>query len=444
MRRNAAVYAPAASALFMGLGQTIVLKQYLKGALLAVLEIAFLLNANTLFKAVRGLITLGDSRPDLPVRLRDNSTFMMLDGLIAVVIVVFFIIFYAINIVDARKQGKLFERTGEVQTTRQFLKNIGEKAFAYVGLSPAIALISFFVIIPLVYAVLLAFTNFSAPGHLPPNNTVDWVGLETFREMASLGGQFSRAFLRTSIWTFQWALLCTLTTYFGGLFIALALNDKKIRIAKVFRTIFILPYAVPGAVMLFVWANVLNGQFGPLTKILRELGAVEWLKNVGVLQSDAIPWLSDPTMARIMLILVNLWLGFPYFMMMMTGIMTSMPADIFEAATIDGADKFQKFRYITLPLLLYQTIPLMILSFSYNMNNFGGVYFLTQGNPSDNLTTGTFAGSTDTLMTWMYKLAYDTRIYNKASVIAICMFLVIAPFAIYNFAQTKSFKEGEL
>ena len=131
-------------------------------------------------------------------------------------------------------------------------------------------------------------------------------------------------------------------------------------------------------------------------------------------------------------------------MMMMTGIMTSMPADIFEAATIDGADKFQKFRYITLPLLLYQTIPLMILSFSYNMNNFGGVYFLTQGNPSDNLTTGTFAGSTDTLMTWMYKLAYDTRIYNKASVIAICMFLVIAPFAIYNFAQTKSFKEGEL
>ena len=168
MIRNAAVYAPAASALFMGLGQTIVLKQYLKGALLAVLEIAFLLNANTLFKAVRGLITLGDSRPDLPVRLRDNSTFMMLDGLIAVVIVVFFIIFYAINIVDARKQGKLFERTGEVQTTRQFLKNIGEKAFAYVGLSPAIALISFFVIIPLVYAVLLALPTSRLPAIFRP------------------------------------------------------------------------------------------------------------------------------------------------------------------------------------------------------------------------------------------------------------------------------------
>lgn len=444
MRKNAAVLAPVASALFMGLGQIVVLKQYLKGALLAVLELIFLLNVNPLFKGIRGLITLGDARPDLPVRLRDNSTFMMLDGLIAAVIVIFFVIFYAISIADARKQGKRYEKTGEVQTTGQFLKNVGEKAFAYIGLSPAIVLISFFVVIPLVYAALLAFTNFSAPAHLPPNNTVDWVGFETFREMASLGGQFSKAFLRTALWTFQWALLGTLTTYFGGLFLALALNDKKIRIAKVFRTIFILPYAVPGMVMLFVWANILNGQFGPLTKILRELGVVEWLKSVGVLQGDAIPWLSDPTMARIMLVVVNLWLGFPYFMMMMTGIMTSMPADIFEAATIDGAGKFQKFRYITLPLLLYQTLPLMILSFSYNMNNFGGVYFLTQGNPSDNLTTGTFAGSTDTLMTWMYKLAYDTRIYNKASVIALCMFVVIAPFAIYNFAQTKSFKEGEL
>lgn len=428
----------------MGLGQIAVLRQYAKGILLALVEAVVLLNGNRIYTALKGLITLGDPKPGVAVKLRDNSTFMMLDGLIVLVIVAFFLGLYIFNIADARKQGKLYQRTGNVPTTRQFIASLGDKAFAYIGLSPAVMLIAFFVIIPLLYSALIAFTNYSAPQHLPPNNTVDWVGLDTFKEMASLKGQFSASFGRTALWTFLWALLCTLTTYFGGLFLALALNDKKIRLAKVFRTIFILPYAVPGMIMLFVWNNILNGQFGPLTKIFRELGLVEWFRTVGILQNDAIPWLSNTTLAKTMLIVVNLWLGFPYFMMLMTGIMTSMPADIYEAATIDGANKSQKFRYITLPLLLYQTLPLMIMSFSFNMNNFGGVYFLTNGNPSDRLTTGTFAGSTDTLMTWMYKLTYDTRIYNKASVIAICMFVVIAPFAIYNFAQTKSFKEGEL
>ncbi len=444
MRKHASITAPIASTLFMGLGQIAVLRQFAKGILMALVEVAVLFNISKIAMAIKGLVTLGDPKPNVPVKLRDNSTFMMLDGLIVLVILCFFIGLYILNIVDARKQGKRFEKTGTGQTTRQFLKALGDKAFAYIGLSPAVVLIAFFVIIPLLYSALIAFTNYSAPQHLPPNNTVDWVGLETFREMGSEASQFSKSFGRTALWTFEWALLCTLTTYFGGLFLALALNDKKIRLAKVFRTIFILPYAVPGMIMLFVWNNILNGQFGPLTKIFRELGLVEWLINIGLLQADAIPWLSNTTLAKVMLIVVNLWLGFPYFMMMMTGIMTSMPADIYEAATIDGASKSQRFRYITLPLLLYQTIPLMIMSFSYNMNNFGGVYFLTNGNPSDKLTTGTFAGSTDTLMTWMYKLTYDTRIYNKASVIAICMFLVIAPFAIYNFAQTKSFKEGEL
>ncbi|NLY19139.1 MAG: ABC transporter permease subunit [Clostridiaceae bacterium] len=149
-------------------------------------------------------------------------------------------------------------------------------------------------------------------------------------------------------------------------------------------------------------------------------------------------------MARIMLIIVNLWLGFPYFMLMITGILTSMPQDIYEAAKIDGASKSQQFRFITFPLLMYQTVPLMIMNFSYNINNFGGVYFLTNGNPPDSITTQSFAGTTDTLITWMYKLTLDQRLYNKASVVAIIMFLIIAPFALYNFSRTKSFKDGEL
>lgn len=443
MTKKASITAPVASALFMGLGHIAVLKQYVKGIIFAIIEVIVLLNTSTIFKALKGLITLGEQRNDLPVAQRDNSTWMMLDGLIACVVVVIIMIIYIINVTDARRHGKILDKTGEYQNTRQFLSDLGEKAFAYTALSPAFVMISFFVIIPLVFAILLAFTNYSAPNHIPPNNTVDWVGFETFKEMLQMK-QYSQGFARTAIWTFEWALLGTVTCYFGGMFIALALNDKKIKLPGVFRTVFILPYAVPGMISLFIWAILLNGQFGPINRGLRELGIMTWLQNIGVLQKDIIPWLSDTTLARIMMIIVNLWLGFPYFMLMITGIMTSMPQDVFEAATIDGASRSQQFRYITLPLLLYQTIPLMIMNFSYNMNNFGGVYFLTNGNPPDTITTQSFAGTTDTLITWMYKLTLEQRLYNRASVVALLLFIVVAPFAIYNFMQTKSFKEGEL
>jgi arabinogalactan oligomer/maltooligosaccharide transport system permease protein len=196
-------------------------------------------------------------------------------------------------------------------------------------------MLSFFVVIPLLFSALLAFTNYTAPSNLPPANTVDWVGLDTFRQMASLP-QYTKGFARTASWTLVWAFASTITTYIGGLFMALALLDKKIRLAKVFRIIFILPYAVPGMISLLIWANLLNGQLGPLTRALRELGIIEWLNHTGLLNIDYIPWLSDVTMARVMLIVVNLWLGFPYFMLLITGLMTSMPPELYEAATIDA------------------------------------------------------------------------------------------------------------
>jgi arabinogalactan oligomer/maltooligosaccharide transport system permease protein len=160
--------------------------------------------------------------------------------------------------------------------------------------------------------------------------------------------------------------------------------------------------------------------------------------------SQPIHWLSDFTLARISVIVVNLWLGFPYFMMLITGVMTSVPADLYEASEIDGANKRVQFFKITLPMVLYQTVPLFIMSFSFNLNNFGAVYFLTGGGPTDLATTQSGAGATDILMSWMYKLTLDLRQYNMAAVLSILVFLVIAPFSIYNFSRTKAFKEGEL
>ena len=131
-------------------------------------------------------------------------------------------------------------------------------------------------------------------------------------------------------------------------------------------------------------------------------------------------------------------------MLLSIGTMTAIPQDMYEAARIDGASNGQVFRKITLPLVLYQTMPLIIMSFAHNINNFGAIFFLTGGNPVNIDSTTTLAGSTDILVTWIYKLTITLMKYDYASVIACLIFLVLAPFAIFNFKNTKAYKEGEV
>jgi arabinogalactan oligomer/maltooligosaccharide transport system permease protein len=149
-------------------------------------------------------------------------------------------------------------------------------------------------------------------------------------------------------------------------------------------------------------------------------------------------------LAQITCVAINLWAGFGYFMLLAMGTMTAVSQDLFEAAKIDGAGKFQVLKHITLPLVLYQTMPLIIMSFTFNINNFGAIFFLTGGNPTVADSTTTSAGGTDILVTWIYKLTITLLKYNYASVIAVMIFIVLAPFAIFNFRQTKAYKEGEL
>ncbi|MBQ3798668.1 MAG: ABC transporter permease subunit, partial [Treponema sp.] len=203
-----------------------------------------------------------------------------------------------------------------------------------------------------------------------------------------------------------------------------------------FQFIFILPYAVPSVITMLVWKNMLNGKFGIVNRTLQALG---WLSP-----ETTIPWLSSPLLAQIMCIVLNLWAGFGYFMMLTTGTMTAISDDLYEAARIDGANNSQILHRITLPLVLYQTMPLIIMSFTHNINNFGAIFFLTGGNPAVADSTTTNAGGTDLLVTWIYKLTITLMKYNYASVIAVLIFLVLAPFAVYQFMHTRAYKEGEV
>lgn len=423
-----------AAFLFMGLGHILYLKQYLKGFLFALIEVLILIFSPAIVKKIANMITLGTPMPNVSIKLRDNSIFMLIDGIMICAILFIFIAAYAISIKSALNEYDDYCSFGVLKNNRESMKGVLGKAFPIIGLAPTVLLVLFFVVVPLVFSASVAFTNYSAPDHIPPNNTVDWVGLDNFKAMFGGEATWTSAFVRVALWTLAWGALATITCYFGGMIMAVVLSENKLKIAPVFRSIFILPYAVPSVVSMLIWTNLLNGTFGTVNRTLMELGII----------NEAIPWLSSPMMAKFTCVLVNLWAGFPYFMLLISGTMTSISQDVFEAARIDGANKFQIFEKIILPLVLYQTMPLLIMSFTHNINNFGAIFFLTGGNPVVADTTITSAGGTDILVTWIYNLTVTLMKYNYASVLAVIIFIVMVPFAIFNFRRTKSYKEGEL
>jgi arabinogalactan oligomer/maltooligosaccharide transport system permease protein len=423
------------SLLFMGLGHIVYLKEYVKGAIFALIEVIALIFSPRIVTVLWHLITLGEPHPELPIRQRDNSVFMLIDGVMILAILAIYLIIYILSVRGALSGYDEHKLTGR-RRDKAIMGELLGKSFPVLGLAPAVLMIVFFVVVPLVFSVLVAFTNYSTPSHIPPNNTVDWVGLSNF--IAMFGGQktWTSALGRVALWTVIWGALATFTCYIGGTILAVVLHQSKIKLIPFFRGIFILPYAVPAVVTMLVWQNLLNGSFGIVNKTLIALHILA--------EGAVIPWLSDAWLAKFTCILVNFWAGVPYFMLLVTGTLTAIPADILEAASIDGAGKLQVFRKIILPLVLYQTMPLIIMSFTFNINNFGAIFFLTGGGPIVSDSTTTSAAGTDILVTWIYKLTITLMDYKFASVLAVMIFVVLAPFAIFNFRRTKSFKEGRV
>lgn len=421
------------SCAFMGLGHILYLKNYAMGLFYAAVEVLALINLPGMVKKIGGLITLGEQNLSLPVTQRDHSIFMMIDGILVLAVLLLIAVLYWVSVHSTVEEYKLVLRSGQLPGKERKHSQLIENLFFGVAMSPTLVLIVVFVLVPLIFSFLVAFTDYSSPNHLPPANTVNWVGLDNFKDLFGRDANFTTALIHTSIWTLVWGVLATLTCYFGGLIVAELVNNKHIKLAPIFRTLYILPYAVPANISMIVWRFMFNGSFGTINKTLAALGF-----------NANINWLGDVSLARIVCIIVNLWAGFPYFMLLALGTITSISPDIFEAATIDGCDGFKRFWKITLPLVLRQNTPLIIMGLCKNLNNFGAIFFLTGGNPTTSYSTATSAKGTDILVTWIYSLTIDLLKYNYASALAVLVFLVLAPFAIFNFVNTKSFKEGEL
>lgn len=390
------------------------------------------------FRDLKGLITLGENTqgwvldPNLGIEVLvpgDNSMLMLIYGGVAVILCILFCIFYVYTIYSSYK---LANRVADGKKANTFLEDVSElldKRFHLTLMSVPVLGIIIFTIIPLLFMILIAFTNYDS-AHQPPGNLFTWVGLSNFKEMLLSQSTFGRTFLPVLGWTFVWAICATFSNYFLGIIVALMINKKGIRLKKMWRTIFVLTIAIPQFISLLIMRNMLH-DYGPINALLQNLGLIQ----------SRIPFLTSVTLARISVLVVNLWIGIPYTMLITSGILMNIPADLYEAAKIDGASNFKMFSKITMPYVLFVTSPYLITQFIGNINNFNVIYLLTGGMPST--SDYYFAGKTDLLVTWLYKLTAERQDYSRASTIGIAVFILSIIISLIAFNLTSSAKREE-
>ncbi|MBO3313677.1 carbohydrate ABC transporter permease [Clostridium perfringens] len=297
------------------------------------------------------------------------------------------------------------------------------KAMPY--LLPAVISIIIFTIFPIVYTVIIAFTDYT----MYSQGNIKFVGFANFIEV--LTGPFKDVFLPVFGWNIIFAVVSTAGTFFLGLIVAMAVNNPNIKEKSVYRAILIIPWALPATVAILSWQGLLNGSYGAINNLLLNLHLI----------SNPIPWLTDPTWARVALIIVNIWLGFPYMMNVCLGALGAIPDSYYEAADVDGASKWLQFRKITLPSLAQISYPLLISSFAFNFNNFGSAFLITKGGPPRMATQ--FAGYTDILASVNYKLSTQFGRFEIASAISIIIFLILGTISYYQMKLSGQFEEVE-
>ena len=427
-------------------------------------------------RGVWGFVTLGalvvfDFYRGGNIRLQDNvtswrsadvSNVLLGQGIIVVVLLALLLSVYIANVIDAYKVGKRVEAGEEAESFASFRKRAFDDYFAYIIIIPAGILIMFLTLIPFLYSFLIAFTNYTTQIQSGAQ-LIRWVGFDNFG-LYLFQSDWLQFFGNVFGWTILWAIMSSVTVYSIGFFQAMVVESRYIKYKKLYRLVMILPWAIPGLVSLLVFRNVFASNAGLANQLLIEFGVLEqvktFLSSIGLLgQSEAIGvilWYTEPAngaLTKLLIIFVNLWMGAPYFMLLITGILGTIPAELYEAADIDGATDTQKFTYVTWPWVLRATMPVIITTFTFNFNNFGAIYFLTAGGPGYPLAqipeslrvTGAMPGQTDILISWIYKIAFanNPARYNLASTYSIVVFIIVGLFAIYNLSKVKGFWEED-
>ncbi|MDD6201192.1 MAG: sugar ABC transporter permease [Firmicutes bacterium] len=356
----------------------------------------------------------------------EYSQVALLYGVATVAICVLFIFFWRMSVCSGyyacsrKKDGK------PVNTIIDDIKDLFDSKIHNLLMTlPTVGLLAF-TVLPLVYMICMAFTDYDR-NHL--DNNFSWIGFENFINILSFNSTIGKQFWSVLGWTLTWAVFATFLNFFLGTFVAIIINRPTTRLKGLWRGCLCVTIAIPQFVSLLIMRSMLQDD-GIINRMLLGAG---WI-------SKYIPFLSERNWARATVIIINLWVGIPYTIMQVTGILKNIPADQYEAARIDGANVVQQFTNITLPYMIFVMTPYMITSFTGNINNFNVIFLLSGGNP---VQVGNSAGDTDLLVTWLYKLSVNLKDYNMAAVIGILTFIVLATVSLLTYRSSGSYKDEE-
>ncbi len=367
----------------------------------------------------------------------DHSFKILLYSVVSIVAIVAFFFVWIENVKIAYRLQLDEQQGNRINSFLQDIRLFSDEKFHITLLSLPVAGVCLFTIVPLIVMISIAFTNYDQQ-HMPPSGLFTWVGFTNFKSLFtnSLTNSFGYAFGKILSWTLLWAVLATATCYVGGVMLALLINSKRTRGKKIWRTSFIVAMAVPQFVSLLLVRNFF-ADAGIVNTICSNLGLTELLKNIGLVPSymTYIPFLTHPGWAKFMIIMINIWIGVPYLLLIATGILMNIPQEQYESARIDGANSWQQFRHITMPYMLFVTAPYLINSVVQNINNFNVIYLLTQDvyTTSDQLMANSNAKEIDLLVTWLFRLTNEYYNYKMAAVIGIAVFVVCSVITLVAF-----------
>ncbi len=429
------------SALIMGFGN-IVSKQIIKGLIFLAIEVGYIF-----FMITNGAYYIS-MLPSLGWKEQEEifneakgifeyvpghqSVLLLLYGVATLVVTVLFILVWAANLKSAYKAECQLKNGEEINSFIDDVKDLFDKNLhKFLMFLPTLGILCI-TVLPLLFMIPMAFANYTAALNANTDAHLilfDWVGLDNFKTILGLGGKLGQTFWRVLGWTLIWAVCATFFCNFFGMILAMVINRKDTHWKGFWRTCFVISIAIPQFVSLLILRQMLQ-EHGVVNNLLQDWGLID----------SALPFWSNAMFARVAVILINCWVGIPYTMLQVTGILQNVPAELYEAAKIDGANPVQIFFKITLPYIMFIMGPYLITQFTGNINNFNVIFLLSGGKP---VPVGQTAGKTDLLVTWLYKLTIDYQYYNLGAVIGIITFIVLSIFALLTYRNTKSYKDEE-
>lgn len=372
----------------------------------------------------------------------DNSMFILLFGVLSILLIVFFAYMWVKYTKIAYKTCEDVKKGKPLSGPKQQLNYALNDGYHVTVLILPILGVLLITVLPLLCNILVAFTNYD-DSHKPPAHLFTWTGFAAFKSV--FGGSYGEHLWGVLGWTLIWAVFATFTNFFFGMFLAMMINKKSIKIKAFWRVCFIIVIAVPDFVTLLMMSKFFGvsetpGQNGPFNIMLSEWfglgekGIIDWL---GQIPANS----NKPTLPRVMVIVINMWRGMPFTMLATSGILMNIPEDLYESSRIDGAGPVRRFVSITFPYIMFVMGPQLITTFTGNINNFNVIWFLTGGGPASNPDVG----STDLLITWLFKLTVNNgnKQYNLGAVIGILTFIISSFFSLIVFNSSKSVKQED-